>query len=262
MKQLQTRTVKADDATGQLKETQEWLDTHVLTDLSNRVIPEKSVIKDVDPVTTDGPWYILYWLDQYHYLHPRIKERIQQTNPKPDYFKDFSDSIACLLGIEFIKDNSVIPVSDIANNISGYTYNRVLDFIQTRHSKELHHELSVKTSNIFKFNMLSIKDDDLIPDKLSTDSHGKNLITDSAHYTRMAAIISDLEALIASKIGDLYRVLKFIQDNVDHVEFIKWRGQFATEYSYRHVDINGNLISNRDNSIDIGRLDGQNLPVN
>lgn len=261
MKQVQTRSAKADDATGQLKETEEWVDTVVPVDIHEQNIPTSTKIDEIDNNQQDGPWYILYWLDQYHYLHPEIKKKIQQTNPKPDLFKQFSDSVASLLGIEFIKDNSVIPVSDIATNITGYTYSSILDYILSPQNIELQEEMSIKTNNLFKYNMLYIKDDNKTADRLSTDSHGKNLITDSQHYVRMSDIISDLEQLIQDRLGSMYRVLKFIQSNISHVEFLKWRSHFAVEHSYRHVDKFGNLSETKEQSIKIDVLDTQDLPV-
>ena len=110
--------------------------------------------------------------------------------------------------------------------------------------------------------MLFIKDDNRSPDKLSTDSHGRNLVTDSQHYTRMSEILTDLDKLIQQKLGDMYRVLKFIQSNVSHVNFLKWRSHFAIEHSYRDVDIHGNLSATKGETANIDRLDTQDIPVN
>jgi len=262
MKQAQTRTAKIDEATGELKEVEEWVDVHVPVEVAAGDIKNTTSLDVLDKGTTDGPWYILYWLDQYHNLHPKIKEKIQQTNPKPVHFNDFSDSIACLLGIEFIKDGSVVPVSDIATNITGYTYNRVLDYILTHQNIALQEEMSIKVSNMFKYNMRYIKDDDLLPNKSSAHSHGKNLITDTKHYERMSDILTDLQALIDKKLGTMARVLEFIQSNVSKVEFFQWKNQFSIEESYSNVDSLGYQSDTQINSMDPSTLLPEDLPIN
>jgi len=234
MKKALTQSALVDDATGELKTQDEWVAVEMPIDMSELSLPDEAKIEQTDV------WYILYWIDQYHYLHPKIKDLVQQSPDKPVYFKSFSDSIGSLLDAEFIKDNSVVPVSDIGSNITGYTYNRVLDYIMTQKSVDLHNEMSIKTNNIFKLNMTYIKDDDNVPGMLSTDVHGRNLVTDSQHYERLSSALSDLESLIEQKLGDMYKVLQFIQSNVSDVDFFEWKHRIMTESSTYTVDMHGN----------------------
>jgi hypothetical protein len=242
-KQALTQSLQTDDLTGDTKLQQEWVDVQLPPDMSKYDFPISSSFSELDDGTATGPWYILYWLDQYHCLPASIKDQVRELNAVGDssvYFNDFSDSIAALLNVEFIKDSSTIPVSDIKSSISGYTYSRILDYILTQDSVDLHEELSVKTNNIFKKNMVLIKDTSGIASKISTDAHGRNLITDSQHYIRFANALEEIEALIKENLGPMYRVLKFIQSNISEVEFFKWRGKILVEGSYYDIDFQHN----------------------
>jgi len=260
--QVLTTKTTIDSDTKKSNTTESWINADLPVDVSTHDIPVSSSIKDIDQ-----PWYILYWIDQYNTLPKPIRRLVRQSIEKPEYFRDFSESIAALLNIEFIKDNSVVPVSDIATNISAYTYSRVLDFVLTQENVNLHQEMSVKTNNMFKINMTYIKDDDNVSSKLSTDAHGRNLVTDSQHYVRMSNIINDLKSLIEQKLGLMYPVLQFIQSNISTVKFDKWRSRILVESTCYDVDLFGNRLFDTDSKQrehDINEntmLDTQEIPA-
>lgn len=233
---LTTKTI-IDQDTGKSTTTESWVNADTPVDVSELNVPDQ-----VKPSELQDPWYILYWIDQYQTLPDSVKQTVRDSIDKPEYFRDFSESIAALLNIEFIKDNSVVPVSDIATNISAYTYSRVLDFVLTQESVDLHHEMSVKTNNMFKINMTYIKDDDNVASKLSTDSHGRNLITDSQHYVRMKSVLTDLQSMIDEKLGVMKDVLKFIQSNTSAVKFHAWRERILVESTCVEVDLFGDRV--------------------
>ena len=258
---LTTKTV-IDRDTGKSDTKETWINADKPVDVEQHSIPHSVEINKL----TD-PWYILYWIDQYHTLPASVKQNIRQSVSNPGFFQDFSESIAALLDIEFVKDSSVIPVSDIATNISAYTYSRVLDFVLTKQQVDLHSEMSIKTNNVFKLNMTYIKDDDNTPSKLSTDAHGRNLITDSQHYVRMNNCLTDLQNLIDQKLGVMKDVLKFIQSNTTAVKFNMWRERILVESTCVDVDMFGNRvfdsgsISREVNSQSNTKLNTQNIDI-
>ena len=143
-----------------------------------------------------------------------------------------------------------------------------MDYILTQDSVDLHEELSMKTGNVFKKNMILIKDPSGVPSKISTDAHGRNLITDSQHYIRLSAVLEELEALIKTRLGPMYRVLKFIQSNISEVEFFKWRAKMKVEKSYYDVDFHHNRVDNagegwdtKSNNTTSERLKPQEIPI-
>lgn len=260
--QVLTTKTTVDKDSGKVNTSEVWINADKPVDVEQHSIPNAVEINKL----TD-PWYILYWIDQYQTLPESVKQNVRDSISKPEYFRDFSESIAALLNIEFVKDNSVIPVSDIATNISAYTYSRVLDFILTQEQADLHEEMSIKVNNIFKLNMTYIKDDDRVASKLSTDAHGRNLITDSQHYKRMNDCLSDLQQLIDDKLGVMKDVLKFIQSNVSAVKFDAWRERIMTESTCVEVDMFGTnvfdsgSINRTQNFRENTRLDTQDIPV-
>lgn len=260
--QVSTTKTYIDPDTKKTESREAWINADKPVDVSKLDFVDDVVVTD-----EDRPWFILYWIDQYNTLPEEVKSRVRRSIKTPEYFKDFSDSIASLLNIEFIKDNSVVPVSDIATDISAYTYSRVLDYVLTQESVDLHREMSIKTNNIFKINMTYIKDDDNVPSKLSTDSHGRNLITDSQHYVRMSSAISELQTLIESKLGKLYPVLQFIQSNISIMNFNKWRSRIIHESTCYDVDLFGDRVfdsgskQRESNVSDNTKLDSTDVPV-
>lgn len=265
--QVLTKKNIVDQQSGKTITDQSWVNAEKPVDVSGHSIPDTTKINSFDQDSKLGPWYILYWIDQYNSLPQEIKKLTRQSIANPEYFRDFSESIAALLNIEFIKDNSVVPVSDIASNISAYTYSRVLDFVLTQESVDLHTEMSVKTNNIYKINMTYIKDDDNIACKLSTDAHGRNLVTDSQHYKRMSDIIDQLTSLIEQKLGVMYPVLQFIQSNISSERFYKWRSRMMIENSCYDVDFFGERVFDHGSKlreqivVNNTRLDSQDIPV-
>lgn len=260
--QVLTSKTTIDRDTGRADTKETWVNADKPVDVSMHNIPEA-----VKPTELTDAWYILYWIEQYNTLPESVKQHVRESMNQPEYFRDFSESVAALLDVEFIKDNSVVPVSDIATNISAYTYSRVLDFVLTQEQVDLHHEMSVKTNNMFKLNMTYIKDDDRVASKLSTDSHGRNLITDSQHYVRMSQVLSELQALVDEKLGVMKEVLKFIQSNISAVQFDRWRERVMIESTCVDVDLFGDRvfdngsITREQTTRDNIRLDSQDLPI-
>lgn len=258
-----TTVTTVEPISGKTETTESWLNTDLPVDVGTHNIPSTSKMSDFD----QQPWYILYWIDQYNSLPEAIKNNVRESIEKPEYFKDFSESIASLLNVEFIKDNSVVPVSDIGTNISAYTYSRVLDFVLTQESVNLHEEMSIKTNNMFKINMTYIKDDDNVPRYLSTTAHGRNLITDSQHYVRMKNIIDELRNMIAEKLGPMSSVLEFIQSNISNVHYTKWVEKKLIESTCVGVDLFGERITTTpaadrdDQTSNNTTLNSQDIPV-
>jgi hypothetical protein len=187
-----------------------------------------------------------------------IKAEMQKSGEElPEYYRDFSESVGAMLNIEFAKDITTVPVSDIVNTISANTYTRVLDFIITQHSADLHEEMSIKTNNVFRKNMTFIKDDSGIASKLSTDPHGRNLVADSQHYLRLSSGLTELEELLKTKTGKMYRVLKFIQSNVSEMSFFKWKAKILVEKTFYDIDLNQNKVDTA-----FTAASGQEPPVN
>jgi len=241
-KQIQVNKLVVDDTTGEIKTDQAVEQINEPSDVLSYSIPVSAGLSTVGTGGTDDPWYVLYWIDQYDYLPEKTKQQVQQSLKKNPYFDNFSESIAALLNVEFIKDNSTVPVSDIGDGITGYTYSRVLDYVITRQTASLTNEMSIKVNNMFKRNMTFIKDDTGIASKLSTNSHARNLVTDSQHYVRLKSILSDLEQMIQEKLGVMYDVLKFIQNNTSAVEFFQWKHRVLIENSLRLVDGRGSAV--------------------
>lgn len=241
-KQIQVNKLVVDDATGEIKTDQVIEQINQPSDVLSYSVPVSAGLSTVDTGVNADPWYILYWIDQYNYLPEKTKQQVQQSLVKSPYLDNFSESIAALLNVEYIKDNSTVPVSDIGDGITGYTYSRVLDYVITRQNASLTDEMSIKVNNMFKRNMTFIKDDSGIASKLSTDTHARNLVTDSQHYVRLKTIIDDLEQMIQEKLGVMYKVLKFIQNNTSVVEFFQWKQRVLTENSMKIVDINHRLV--------------------
>lgn len=241
-KQIKVNVLSVDESAGTKNVQQSSVKINEPPDLKQSNITLTSSMQTVDGESADAPWYILYWIDQYHYLPETTREQIRENVEKSPYFDNFSESIASLLDAEYTKDNSTIPVSDMGTDITGYTYTRVLDYVLTRHVAHLTDEMSVKTNNMFKRNMTFIKDDTGIASKLSTDTHGNNLITDSQHYNRLIQVLDELKQLISEKLGVMNNVLLFIQNNTSAVHFDKWKHRLLTEYSLQMVDIFGNPI--------------------
>lgn len=235
-KKAKVNTLSVDESTNDVMVDQLSVDVNESVDVSQLNTPDSTGVSKLDSGQPDDPWYILYWLDQYKYLPASVRDRIHENVKTSPYFQNFSESIAALLNAEYTKDNSTVPVSDIGSNITGYTYSRVLDYVLTSHNKSLIDEMSEKTNNVFKKNMTFIKDDTGVASKLSTDTHGNNLITDSQHYTRLAAAIPQLTSLIQSKLGPMYKVLQFIQSNISMVEYNKWKQRVLVEDSLQTVD--------------------------
>lgn len=241
-KQIQANKLVVDDATGEIKIDQVIELINEPSDVLSYSVPVSAGVPTVDVDGTGDPWYILYWIDQYDYLPEKTKQQVQQSLKKSPYFDNFSESVAALLNVEYVKDNSTVPVSDIGDGITGYTYSRVLDYVLTRQTAALTDEMSVKVNNMFKRNMTFIKDDSGIASKLSTDTHARNLVTDSQHYTRLKSILSDLEQMIQEKLGVMYDVLKFIQNNTSVVEFFQWKQRVLIENSLVLVDNQGSVV--------------------
>ena len=260
--QVLTTKTTIDQDTGKSNTTESWVNADKPVDVSELSIPDQFKLSDLQ-----DSWYILYWIDQYQSLPDSVKQAVRDSIDKPELFRNFSESIAALLNIEFIKDSSVVPVSDIATNISAYTYSRVLDFVLTQESVDLHREMSIKTNNMFKINMTYIKDDDNVASKLSTDSHGRNLITDSQHYVRMKNVLSDLQSMIDKKLGVMKDVLKFIQSNTSAVKFHAWRERILVEHTCVDVDSFGDRvfdsgsINREDNTRTNKPLNTQDIPT-
>ena len=241
-KQTQANALMVDDSTGEIKNEQLVVHVNEPSDVYTYNIPVSAGLSTIDSGMSDDPWYILYWLDHYDYLPESTKQIVQQSVEKNPYLDNFSESVAALLDVEFIKDNSTVPVSDIGSNITGYTYSRVLDYVVTRQNAEMTNEMSIKVNNMFKRNMTFIKDDSGIASKLSLDTHGRNLVTDSQHYVRLKSILNDLEQMINEKMGVMYNVLKFIQNNTSSIKFFQWKQRLLVENSLLIVDINGSPV--------------------
>lgn len=205
--------------------------------VDHKQLPEDIKIEDLQDISENGPWYILYWLDKFHTLPKVIREQIKK-NSSSKLFNLFSESIAAITEPEAVKDNSTIPVSDIASNITGYTYSNILGYRMTDSQKHLQTDMSAKTNNIFKLNMLYIKDDDRNPHATSKHTHGKNLITDSEHYNRLVNIKTDIDQMLERKLGELYPVLKFIQNNISRIDFLNWKRQVVVENTVNTTDMN------------------------
>lgn len=220
-------------------------------------LPEDIKIEDLQDISENGPWYILYWLDKFNTLPKPIRDQIKK-NSSSKLFNLFSESIAAIIEPEAVKDNSTIPVSDIASNITGYTYSNILGYRMTDSQKHLHTNMSVKTNNIFKLNMLYIKDDDRNPHATSVHTHGKNLITDSEHYNRLVNIKTDIDQMLQRKLGELYPVLKFIQNNISRIDFLNWKRQVVVENTVNTTDMN--TLTTRQKSPSQNILNKRDLP--
>jgi len=245
-KQTQANALVVDDSTGEIKNEQLVVHINEPSDVYTYSLPVSAGLSTIDNSLSDNPWYILYWLDQYDYLPEKTKQMVQQSVEKSPYLDNFSESVAALLDVEYVKDNSTVPVSDIGSNITGYTYSRVLDYVITRQNAEMTNEMSIKVNNMFKRNMTFIKDDSGIASKLSSDTHGRNLVTDSQHYVRLKSILSDLEQMINEKMGVMYKVLKFIQNNTSAMQFFQWKQRLLVENSLVMVDVNGSPVESTD----------------
>ncbi len=257
-KKTSVNSLTVDESTNDVVVEQLSVDINESIDVKQLDTPVSTGISKLDSGQTDDPWYILYWLDQYSSLPQNIRNRIHESNKTSPYFQNFSESIAALLNAEYVKDNSTVPVSDIGSNITGYTYSRVMDYILTNHNASLVDEMSEKTNNMFKKNMTFIKDDTGVASKLSTDAHGNNLITDSQHYVRLSAAIPQLTTLIESKLGPMYKVLQFIQNNISMVEFNQWKQRVLVEDSLQVVDHMYSVVDHAGT----GRDAGMTPPVN
>ena len=253
-KKASVNSLTVDESTNDVVVEQLSVDINESIDVKQLDTPVSTGISKLDSGQTDDPWYILYWLDQYSSLPQNIRNRIHESNKTSPYFQNFSESIAALLNAEYVKDNSTVPVSDIGSNITGYTYSRVMDYILTNHNASLVDEMSEKTNNMFKKNMTFIKDDTGVASKLSTDAHGNNLITDSQHYVRLSAAIPQLTTLIESKLGPMYKVLQFIQNNISMVEFNQWKQRVLVEDSLQVVDHMYSVVDHAGTGRDAGMI--------
>lgn len=260
-KQIRVNKLVVDESTGQVKTEQTTAQINQPVNISQYNVPDSAGLSTINTNISDGAWYILYWLDQYEYLPDQVKTSVQQTLTDSPYLDNFSESIAALIDAEHVKDNSTVPVSDIGADITGYTYARVLDYVLTRQTASLTHEMSVKTNNMFKKNMTFIKDSTGVPSKLSTDTHARNLITDSQHHERLVAVLDDLEQMIQEKMNHMYDVLKFIQHNTSAVEFSDWKQRIMIENNVQLVDNNQNIITHKDNAASNNTLQSSDLKI-
>ena len=261
MKNVLASIISVDDTGSSLNREAAWVNAYVPLDVSEHIDQEVYSSVSMSDIPSTDAWYILYWLDQYNTLPEVVKEKIRIDPNRSKFFGEFSDSIGALLSVEYVKDNSTVPVSDIASNITGYTYSSVLDYIVTPDSHELHNEMSIKVNNIFKYNMTFIKDDTGVPSKLSTDSHGRNLITDSQHYVRLLGASEKLENLMKSKLGGMYDVLQFIRSNISETRFHSWKTQLLVEQEMSSVDMFGSRAIYSTSESLSGSLRSQSLPI-
>lgn len=155
--------------------------------------------------------FLLYWREKFDRCHPKTKEIYKEfmEADSMDYFSQISDSIGMIAKASLTPDTSMLPFCDNEYNLLGaipHVNNDVITNKLDNETQTLISEMSLKTDNIFKSNMVPM----ITSVKLSSDAHGIDLITDYQHYARMIGLRSQLDETISESIGLAYKMIEYI----------------------------------------------------
>lgn len=220
-----TAVVKStvDESTGEVTTDQQWVS----------IKPPRENEYTLDNITgfeDMETWFLIYWLEKFRVQHEKTQHEIKKNNPGSVYFQEFNECIGSLVlgdNYENIKDFSVIPVSDPGDH--GYTCAATLNYVIPQETRDLTETMSREVSDVFKRNARKLKDPLGIASYISSSSHGRSLVTDSMHYIRMSETAPKSCAVIKNKLGDMFRVLEFIQNNNSVMEFYRWTANINVE---------------------------------
>jgi len=194
-----------------IKNYESFLDSSIeynKTIVSNDVITEQSkFFTNLDTkISQMEPQLAAFWIEKYNNSLQQVKNEVFLKIGKGTHYKSISDSIGILSRQDNYYDDSTQYVSDISgdtqvspsrygassiNKISPYTF-------------LLMSELSKKTNIVFRKNISNIQSTVV----KSTQSHGDNLVPDTAAQQRNAQISTELKQKIYADFKTLYPVIQ------------------------------------------------------
>ena len=197
----------------------EYNKSNVIFDPINNKV---GIFKDLDQGGLDSYNQIqfkVFWYETFITSMNEVQERFKlQLGDKVKFFKEISDNIGQLRNVEFLPDESILPIFDIDFNLSSdkiedqlipiNVHTTVVNKLRPQTQKMLL-QMSLYTNSVYRHNMYQIND--TFSD--SKQAHGNNLVSDYYHYERIYNIAKeDLEADLTKHFQEVYDLILWYEN--------------------------------------------------
>jgi len=186
----------------------------------------------------------VFWYETFITSMKEVQERFEtKLGDKVKFFKEISDNIGQLRNVEFLPDESVLPIFDLDFNLSSdnledqlipiNVHTTVVNKLRPQTQKMIL-QLSLLTNSVYRHNMYQIADGN----STSKEAHGDNLVSDYFHYERLYNIAKeDLEADLTKHFQEVYDLILWYENyNPQSLEFNR-QDVVKTNYSMEIQDV-------------------------
>jgi|TARA_R100000084_G_C4652159_1_gene150470 hypothetical protein len=160
-----------------------------------------------------------YWYEKFLTSMSEVQFRFdEKLGDKIKFFTEISDSIGLLRNVNFMEDDSVLPIWDIDFNVSSDSFEdklipeSVASSVVNKLSPDMQimiKQMSLYNTNVYRHNMFAINDDI----SSSEEAHGSNLVADYFHYDRMYKLAKEeLEADLALYFNEVYQLILWYEN--------------------------------------------------
>ena len=174
----------------------------------------------------------------------------EKLGDKIKFFTEISDSIGLLRNVNFMEDDSVLPIWDIDFNVSSDSFEdklipeSVASSVVNKLSPDMQimiKQMSLYNTNVYRHNMFAINDDI----SSSEEAHGSNLVADYFHYDRMYKLAKEeLEADLALYFNEVYQLILWYENyNPQNTINQNLEGNFPVSLLKTHIKVYNNTAS-------------------
>ncbi len=170
------------------------------------------------PVKSMPVQFQVFWYEQFLTSMKQVQNKFVEKVGIPNFFKQISDSIGLLRNVNYMEDDSILPIWDIDFNINAERIEDMLIPEQVASSavrklsptsQVMITQMALYTTNVYRHNMFAINDQI----NTSKQAHGSNLVADYYHYDRLYKIANeDLEADLALYFKEVYDLILWYEN--------------------------------------------------
>ncbi len=170
------------------------------------------------PVKSMPVQFQVFWYEQFLTSMKQVQNKFVEKVGVPNFFKQISDSIGLLRNVNYMEDDSILPIWDIDFNINAERIEDMLIPEQVASSavrklsptsQVMITQMALYTTNVYRHNMFAINDQI----NTSKQAHGSNLVADYYHYDRLYKIANeDLEADLALYFKEVYDLILWYEN--------------------------------------------------
>jgi len=177
--------------------------------------------------------FLVYWLGKYTRAVSTIQQLVLSQAGANSIYGQLSDSIGLLSNTIYMLTDSVIPYNDIECTTypAPITYPTNLANKIRPNSIQVATSLSKNTTTMFRQNIINIQ----FQYATSSESHGSNLITDIASYSRARKYVGTIVNQLQSDFAVMFKLISYFGNLNDHT------GYNPGDYTLNQASLAGNI---------------------